>query len=118
MTKFETPRKFDIFLATLPVGEKEILVLSADEANVLRKVVLFCELFPGSEGLSLDAPTNILIPPTESELAETRTAHLANVHTLPKNDLLTLLGHVRSKSVRNQINTGLELLFGLRSWVD
>lgn len=118
MTQFETPRKFDIFRATLPVGEREILILSADEANVLRKVVLFCELFPSSESLSLDAPTNILIPPTESELAQGRIAHMANVYTLPKNNLLALLGHVRSRNVRNQINTGLELLFGLRSWVD
>lgn len=112
------PRKGAIYRASLPVGEAEILILSADEANAVRKVVLFCELFPTSASLSLEAPTNVLLSSEESGLPEARIAHVGSVYTLPKTTLLELLGQIRSRDARRRIDFTLELSCGLRPWVE
>ncbi len=80
--------------------------------------MLFCELAPGSRGLDLNAPTNLLIVPEESGLSSAQVVYMANVFTLPKNGLVELLGHIRNKNTRRRIDSAIELLFGLRAWVE
>lgn len=112
-----TPYKGSVFRAVLPSGEAEVLVLSADEANAIRRVVLFCELFPVSAGLSLDSPTNVLLVPEDSGLEAARVAQVGNVYTLPKTALVELLGFVRGRLARRSLDAAIELAFGLRPWV-
>lgn len=118
MTKFSQPRKFEIYKAILATGEGFILIVSSDEANALNKTVHFCELFPPDAGLNLNSPLNIAMLPEETELAEIMTAYLGNVFPLPKNALVELLGYIRNRNTRRGIDVAIELLFGLRAWVD
>lgn len=118
MAKFARPRKFEIYRAALPDGEGLILLLSSDEANALNATVQFCELFSADAGLNLNSPLNIPLLPEESGLPETMTAYLGNVFALPKSELIELLGGIRNKNTRRRLDAAIELLFGLRAWVD
>lgn len=115
-SKFDRPRKFEVYRANLDViGEMDILVLSDDIINALRSVIVACSLETMTGRFDLRLPTYVLLSPEETGLPQETVASPASPFTLPKKSLVERFSTLSRKS-QPGIDSAVRLAFGYEDW--
>ena len=115
MTRFERPRRFEIYKANAHGLDFFALVLSDDIANALRSVVVVCSLEPLEKGMNLDLPTIVRLSPSDTSLSFDTAASPGSPITLPKNALVEGVGRL-SVRTRRAVDEAFCLVFGYADW--
>lgn len=94
------------------------MVVSCNEANILRAVVTLCELREDPEGRFDGLPTVVAVPAARSGL-ESNLVAIASPYTIPKNCLVrdSLQGTL-APPLYLQLEEALKRVFGWTRWPD
>ena len=111
----DRPRQREVFKALFAPGHEALaVVVSCNEANAVRNVVVLCELSEDPARKFKGLPTTVEIPSASSGLDKDYTA-IASPYTLPKNCLVERAGAVPPQ-LYERLEDALRRVFGWSSW--
>lgn len=110
------PRKGEIYLVRV---EKDtdvlVVIVSANEANALRKVVMGCVLYEDPKGRFDPLPTAVKVKSSETGLEKDYTIIAGSIYTFPRGALIRREGFLKP-SAREGLEKAIQISLGFSPW--
>lgn len=115
MTMFY-PRKGEIYLARIEeVIEVLVVIISSNEANALRKVIMACILYEDPDGKFAPLPTAVRVKSAETGLEKDYTVIAGSIYTFPNGTLVRREGFLKP-AARERLEKAIQISLGFSPW--
>lgn len=110
------PRKGEVYLVRVEENiDVLVVIVSANEANALRKVVMGCILYEDPGGKFEPLPTAVKIKSAETGLEKDYTVIAGSIYTFPKGALIRREGFLKP-SARERLEEAIQISLGFSPW--